>query len=307
MKLEEQLLPHPDLKPLHDQAIWLYVYRSFAKDEADRAAERVMIRFGVTSWPQLLLADPATLAILEHTGRSVDSFRRAFAAVHVTKPGPAEAQALEARLAAREAQAAGLERSQDLAGARRLRASKDVVVRTRALEILARKDPAAVAKRALELLRVPNDPFRYLVCDVLARAADPAAADALEALARTPRNSLNPNVLRIHAVRALAACGDADSVEAVAPFASSGVYFNGLTGVAVEALAALAERLPATRPRVAAILRSGYPQPPAADDKRALRACVGLARRIHAALRDPRPFPDVYDAEARRRLMKAPG
>jgi HEAT repeat protein len=179
-------------------------------------------------------------------------------------------------------------------------------VRYRALEILAEKKPEVVVKRAVELLQVPNDPFRYLVCQVLAKKADPQAADALEALVREPKDSLNPNVLRIRAVQALAACGDADSVAAIAPHATSGVYFNGLTGVAIDALAAIAKRLPAVRKKVAATLRTGYPMPPEDGDARKLRACTALAKRIHAALADPRPFPATYDATARAALMEAP-
>ena len=92
------------------------------------------------------------------------------------------------------------------------------------------------------LLQVPNDPFRYSVCAALKDAADPKANQALEAIVEEPRDSLNPNVLRMRAVQALGVCGDAGSVEVIAPHAQSGAYFNGLTGVSIDALVAIAKR-----------------------------------------------------------------
>ena len=306
MKLEEQLLPHPDLKPLHDQAIWLYVYRTFQKDDADRAAERISIRFGVTSWPQLFLVDPVTLKILAHTGRTVASFQQAFSSAPSVPQDPARRAAAATALVTREATARLLETGGTLEAALPLLDDDDIVVRTRALEVVAGKAPQHVVQKAVALLATPNDPFRYLVCEVLAKAADPRAKEALEALVRDPKDSLNPNVLRIRAVQALATCGDASSIEALAPHAASGVYFNGLTGIAIDALAAIATRQPEARVTIAATLRTGYPEPPQDADARTLRACTALARRIHTAVGDPRPFPEPYDAAARAALMEAP-
>jgi len=77
------LLPNPALKKNYDEVVWVYVYRDFSKNKRDRAAERISLRFGVTSWPQLFLVDPATMKILRHTGRSVESFQKAVAATSV--------------------------------------------------------------------------------------------------------------------------------------------------------------------------------------------------------------------------------
>ena len=61
------------------------------------------------------------------------------------------------------------------------------------------------------------------------------------------------------AVRALSTCGDLASVTAIAPFARSGAYFNGLTGTAIDALAAIAKRDPAARAAVRRVVEQLAP------------------------------------------------
>jgi hypothetical protein len=302
VKLEEQLLPDAALAPLYDKAVWVYVYRTFKKDEEDRLAERISLRFGVTSWPQLFLADPQALHILRHTGRTKESFHAAFAETDVGKAADTTAHA---RLQAAEKRAIALEKKPTRRRARKGLDDEDIVVRVRAVEFLAKDEPAAIVKRAKALLAVPNDPLRYEVCRVLAAARDSAAADALEGLVREPKDSLNPNVLRIRAVQALATCGDAGSVAAIAPHAATGAYFNGLTGIAVDALAAIAARDPEAHVEVRKALTQAYPPPPAEGDARALRACIALAKRVHKALGRSTPFPDVYDEAAREALKRS--
>jgi HEAT repeat protein len=297
------LLPNPDLKDLYDKVVWVYVYRDFTSKGQDHAAERVMWRFGVSSWPQLFLADPESLAILKHTGRSVDSFRSAVLATKVKRTRSRDA--LE-KTAAAEERADALEARPSPKRAAKALDDDDIVVRYIALGFLAEKDPKAVAKRATELLAVPNDPFRYEVCNALAKAADPKAARALEAIVAEPKDSLNPNVLRIRAVQALATCGNAKSVEAIRPHATSGAYFNGLTGVSIDALVAIAKRDKKARKPVKAALKQAYPEPPKDGDDRETRACVALAKRVHKALADlgeKRAFPGDYNEQTRRKLM----
>lgn len=300
MKLEEQLLPHKKLAPAYDQVVWLYVYRTFEGDEDDRLAERISLRFGVTSWPQLFLADPATMKILAHTGRSVESF---LAAVGRTKVETQRYAGPHETLAAAEQRAIALEEKPSTAAAKAGLDDEDPVVRIRALQFLAAQDPDVIVKRAKTLLAIPSDPLRYEVCAVLAKAADPEAADALEALVEEPKDSLNPNVLRIRAVQALAACGDLVSVEVIAPFAQ-GACNNGLTGIAVDTLATLAKRHKKARKRVAAILKDAYPEPP--EDERMRRMCVALAKRIHKARGAKSKFPKVYDRKAWETLRGGP-
>jgi HEAT repeat protein len=243
------------------------------------------------------------MEILAHTGRTKESFLAAVARTNVEKAADLSAHE---RLKAAEARAVKLEGKASAKQAIRGLEDEDVVVRARALEALADKAPEEVVERANDLLRVPNDPFRYLVCQAIAKTGDARAAAALEALVEDPVDSLNPNVLRIRAVQALAACGDAGSVKVIAPHAASGVYFNGLTGIAVDALAAIAKRDKKARDDVQKVLRGAYPKPPSSEDARAMRACVALARRIHRALGEKREFPEIYDDEARVRLMEEP-
>jgi hypothetical protein len=295
------LLPNRALRPAYDNVVWVYVYRDFSRAGQDRDAERTSWRFGVTSWPQLFLADPESLEILAHTGRKPESF---LAAVERTKVAKTRSQAALERTRAAEERADKLEKGGSVKLAREGIDDDDIVVRYLSLRILAKKSPKAVAARARELLAVPNDPFRYEVCAVVGKHADREAKDALEAVVKKPEQSLNPNVLRICAVRALTACGDARSVDVIAPFASSGAYFNGLTGVSVDALAAIAKRHKDARAAVRKVLRASYPEPPPASDRRATRACVALAKRVHKALGSKRRFPDPYDKKARERLMQ---
>ena len=227
VKVEKELLSNAALLPVYESIVWLYDYQDFSKNERDRQAERIAIRFGVTSWPQLFLVDPMTLEIVRHTGRRVDGFLQAVEAVTISTGNTTDA--LD-RLRAAEKRAVLLEtkptRKLALVGIE----DPDIVVRTRALQFLAKESPRDVVKRALDLLQVPNDPFRFQVCEVLEKAADTKAATALEALVREPTHSLNPNVLRMRAVKALATCGGPTALDVIAPHATSGASFNGMTG-----------------------------------------------------------------------------
>jgi hypothetical protein len=300
--VEGQLLPNPDLKPAYDKIVWLYVYRDFSKSPADLAAERVSLRLGMTSYPQLLLVDPSSLEILADTGREVPGFLRAVGRTKVRKGEGAAARIRDA-----EKRASRLEASGSVAAAKEALADEDIVVRYRAIQILSQKEPKAIAADAEALLAVPNDPFRFEVCDALGKAADGQAARVLDHVLAEPKESLNPNVLRIRAASALGACGDKESVGALAPFAASGEWRNGLTGIAVDAIAAIARREKGARAAAKDALVGAYPKPAkeAADE----RGTEALAKRVHAALEAVTgkkvDFPKDYDEKAVAKLKKS--
>ena len=302
MIVEGQLLPDPQLKPAYERIVWLYVYRDFSKSPADLAAERVALRLGMTAYPQHLLVDPSSLGILADTGRSVASF---LGAVERTKAERGEGAA--ARIRKAEARAEALEKSGAVAAARKALLDEDIVVRYRAIQILAEKEPKAVAADAEALLATPNDPFRFEVCRALKKAADGQAARVLERILAEPKESLNPNVLRIEAGGALGACGDALSVKALAPFATTGEWRNGLTGVAVDAIAEIAKREKSARAAAKEALLAAYPKP--AADPNDVRGTEALAKRVHAALSAVTGkkvyFPADYDEKARERLVES--
>ena len=313
MIVEKQLLPNPALRPAYDKAAWLYVYRDFTENEADRAAERICLRLGMTSYPQHLLIHPETMARLADTGRSVDSFLGAMNRVKVGRISTTDA--LD-RFAAADLRAIALEKSPTVAAAKKAVDDPDIVVQLRALAILSKDAPDVVAVRAEELLAVPNDPFRYEVCRALARAMDPPsggtkaldpnAVRALEAVVKQPKDSLNPNVLRMEAVAALANCGDASSVPVIAPFAAGG-WNNGLTGRSIDALAAIGARDAKAKPAAKSALAAAFPAPPANDSE--IKAVEALARRVHKALTELTgkkvKFPSNYDAKAQKALAAA--
>ena len=89
--------------------------------------------------------------------------------------------------------------------------------------------------------------------------------------------------------------------------ARSGDARNGLTGIAVDAVAAIAERHRKARPAARDALVRAYP-PPAADAREARRV-EALAKRVHDALSRITgkrvPFPRTYDAAAREKLGRS--
>ena len=307
------MLPDPALRPAYDQAVWLYVYRDFSENKADRAAERICLRLGMTSYPQHLLIHPETLARLGDTGRQVDSFLAAMRQAKVEKAATTDAAD---RTVAADQRAVALERNPSVAAARKSVDDPDIVVRFRALAILAARAPEVVAARAEELLEVPNDPFRYEVCHALAEAYAPRAKSdsvpapnairALEAVVVQPKESLNPNRLRCEAVSALARCGDADTIPVLVPFAAGG-WRNGLTSCTIDAIAAIANRDPKAKPAARAALAAAFPAP-AADPGEA-KQVEALARHVHEALtlitRKKVAFPYRYDLQARQALSEA--
>ena len=301
--VEKNTLPSPALEPAYDRLAWLYVNRNFDGSPLDRAAERIELRFGVSSYPKLLLVHPETLEVIRPVGRTPQAI---LAGVDRAPVRVAEPKAAAERLQKAEERAAKLVKSPTVAAAKKGLDDEDVVVRYQALQVLAARDPRAVVARAGELLRVPHDPFRYEVCEVLEKAGDRTAAAALEALARKPEGSLNPNVLRVRAVQALSRCGGETSVPVVASFATTGDANNGLTGAAVDALGAIAARAPRAKAAVKAALVESYPPPGGSGADRARRE--ELARRVHRQLvaltGKAVPFPAVYDEPGRAKLMK---
>jgi len=128
------LLPRAELEPSYKRLVWLYVFRDFSGSEADLAAERTCIRLGFTSYPQHWLVDPTSLERLKSTGRSIESFLAAAGGVTV-KAGE-DLAAVEAMRAA-EARAAKLRKSRSVREAKAAIDEADVVLRYRALEVLA--------------------------------------------------------------------------------------------------------------------------------------------------------------------------
>ena len=301
------MFPRTELEPAYEQAIWLYVYRDFFGNDADKAAERIALRFGFSSYPQHHLIHPTTWKRLATPARSLEPFLRTFAATRIESIETTDALDL---LEKAEARAARLESKQSKKEARAaLAEDTDVVVRIRAAEILKEKAPKELAKQATTLLAIPNDPLRYLVLEALEDLGDPQHAADLEALVKEPKDSLNPNVLRIRAVGALSTCGSARSIAVVAPYAA-GPWNNGLTRKSIDTVAAIGARSRDARQAAKEALIAAYPSPPGeAATERQGRALLSLAKHVHAKLvaltKKKVTFPDVYDDAARAKLKAA--
>lgn len=303
--MERGLLSDPELAKDYDAVVWMYLFQDFTHSEADRAAERIAIRFGISSWPQHFLVDPFTLTKLADTGRSLGSFR---AAVAKAKVAPGEAKPTVAGLAAVDALAAALETGEDVRQARQHLRHEDRVVAFRALQTMVKKAPEELVAESSRLLAVPNDQIRGLVCDVLAEHGNAEVRDLLHGIVRDPGQSENPNVMRIRATKALARCGDASSLAVIEPFAASGAWRNGLTATAIRAVEAIAERDGKAKAAAITLLAKAYPPVPGGENAAAeQRACVALAKTVHETLEQLAgkrvAFPGTYDAAARTKLM----
>ncbi|MEZ5964072.1 MAG: hypothetical protein R3F56_09530 [Planctomycetota bacterium] len=345
MPLDEQLLPNPALKPWYDRVVWLFVSRNFKEDDKDREALRTHERFGISSWPQMIVFDPVDDRVLLDPPRDLRGFVRAFEqavahtegrapgagvtaahralrdvgrpdagddrspAARLDDPNPiVRAVALEELAALDPLPRGALAEAEAILG----RQDEDVVVYLRALRLCAKRRPEAALSRAANLLAVANDPLRYEVLELLAARPQPALAAILNRLfaqagAEVP--SRNPNVLRMRTAPCLGACGDAQSIDAMAPLARAADWRNGTTRVVLAALAALGARLPSERTRVDALLCQCLPPAVAAEDTAGSRASVQLAGRVVAALAELRPgwrapaLPAQWDAAARSALL----
>jgi hypothetical protein len=304
--MEKGLLADAALAKDYGDVVWMYLFQDFSHSDTDRAAERVAIRFGISSWPQHFLVDPFTLQKVADTGRSLDTFRAAVARAKV-KPGAPTPSVAE--FAAADALAQQLEKGGDLGKAKANLAHADRVVAFRAVQAIAAKDAKALLPETARLLAMPNDQIRGQMCDMLAEHGDLEARDALHDLARDPVGSENPNVMRMRAVKALARCGDASSIAVIEPFATSGEYRNGLTMTAVRAVAAIGKRVAKAKPVAVAALAKAYPAVVASGDDKEARMCEQLAKQVHDTLQElsgkQREFPGRYDDAARQKLMQA--
>ncbi|HEX6813156.1 MAG TPA: HEAT repeat domain-containing protein [Planctomycetota bacterium] len=304
--MERGLLSDPKLAKSYDDVVWMYLFQDFSKSDEDRAAERVAIRFGISSWPQHFLVDPFTLKKLADTGRSLDSFT---AAVKRAKVEKAEAVPSVADFAAFDALARSLEKEEAVAVAKKHLEHADLVVSYRAVQIVAKKEPELLVKASAKLLTSPNDQIRFAVCEALASGGDASSREALQAIVRDPGPSQNPNVLRIRAVKALARCGDAWSLGVIEPHATSGAWRNGLTRTAIDAIVAIGEREKAKSQAVEILAKAYPPLPEQQEAANEQKMCVALAKDVHAALKKLSgksvAFPSDYTTATRAELMKA--
>ncbi|MEK7469073.1 MAG: HEAT repeat domain-containing protein [Planctomycetota bacterium] len=295
------MLPNAALKPVYDKVEWVWVYRDFTGSDADRMAERISIRCGVTGWPGLLFLDAATLQVTGAAEREVDDFVANVESAKGGKGGAGLAAWREAEKKAAELHAAPTaEKSEKLLG------DVDIVVKTLALRIVVKQGPAMIAARATELLAVANDAFRYEVLDALSAAPDPKATPALEVLLKDPGESRNPNVVRCRSAKALGKCGGEASIAALAP-GTKAAPNNGLTGISVDAIVEIAQRNKGASETARKALVDAYPEP--SEDKWMKPMAVTLAKKVHEALgkvtgKKGAKFPEVYDAKGREELMK---
>jgi HEAT repeat protein len=317
------LLTHEDLAPWYEKAVWIYVCRTWREDTKDKEAERIHTRFGITSWPHLLLIHPGSDEVLVRAGRNLNALSGAFERAADAVEPPTHAQLVllrrveeaesddtlkESRLLDRLMSLSPHVRAQTLAslettGERaqtpevrtrivEMLSDPDVVVRYRALTWLLASGADSVFDHAEELLLEDNDTIRFALLEALAKRSIPKLAPVLTRLVLEAGKGVpsgNPNVLRGRAARCLVTSGDASSIDALAPIAREANARNTTTRTVVEALGAIADRSDeATRKRVIEILLASYPDavPPLGGGKRSVveRYAVRLAEAVTRGL-----------------------
>ena len=266
MPIEKQLLPSKKLEPYYAKVTWLFVSRNFKKDLKDIVAMRSHDRFGVSSWPQMFVYDGRDDLVMRKMPRSLKAFivglDRTIAAYGKRQSQPkasAEELArqrdlayqrtveLEALLAAKAKGGKLRDKDLDAAELDLLDADADIVVRLRALRLLAQKRPQTIVEHAPAWLATANDPWRYELLGILARSAKPAPALTRELVrlfeqAGKAVPSRNPNVLRMKVADCLAQVGDADALTALSAPALEANPRNGLTHTVIRAVGTIAAR-----------------------------------------------------------------
>ena len=299
--VESEMLSSPDLKTYYDKAIWLYVYRDFKGGEADRNAERITDRYSLSSWPQLWLVDPHDLATIGETGRTVATFADAVSkvAIKATKNFSVVESLKES-----EAKVVGFERNPTRDSARKLIESDDIVAQLAAARFLAEeKNLDEVTNHAKRLLAIPNDGLRYEVLKAIAETGKGDVATEIAELVNNPHPSRNFNVLRSHAIKALASCGDASSILVIAPHAE-GTARNSTARISIQAMLKLVISHPDCKEEVIRAFSDSFPP----IEKGVELLVSAQAKMIHENLveltgRDVN-FPESYTEEARTQLIK---
>lgn len=302
------MLPSKKLEPWYDKVIWLFVSRNFKKDHKDIVAMRSHDRFGISSWPQMILFDGRDDLVMQEMPRKLEMFIKGLDR-GVTAYGKRQWQpkasaeeraqlrvrsqqrtiALESLLEQHSKGAKLTDADLDAAEKDLLSTDSDIVVRLRALRLLAQLRPGTIVEHAARWLTVANDPWRYELLGILSRHAkpDPNLTRELVILfeqAGEAVPSRNPNVLRIKVADCLARVGDADALNALKVPALEANPRNGLTHTVIRAVGAIAARSRGEpRQRAMGILAESLPPAvaPTGNDrttKLATRRALGVLR-----------------------------
>ena len=191
------------MKAHYGRVTWLFVSRNFKDDEKDREAARTHDRFGISSWPQLVLFDPRDDAVLAFMPRGFAAWVEALAplADTVPKPSPATSAAVSA-----------------LRAAQKLLAEEPEQARAALEPIAAQRDDAGAWLTARELLRSlraddrtlaerladPDVRERALAVEAIADLGDPGVATWAEPLAARLLDGHENIVVRIRALHWMA-------------------------------------------------------------------------------------------------------
>jgi len=194
------LLSNLKMQAHYDAVTWLFVSRNFKDDEKDREAARTHDRFGVTSWPQLVLFDPRDDKVLAEMPRGFEPWVKALQPFRGAVPAPSAAgKAVLDALAAATALAA-TDRQGAMVQAEQLAATPDGTgawLAARELLRTLRGDERTLAER----LQDPDVRQRALCLEALADLKD---ADVATWLPPVTARLLDPKEHIVVQLRALA-------------------------------------------------------------------------------------------------------
>jgi hypothetical protein len=304
------LLPSKKLEPYYKKVTWLFVSRNFKMDARDVVALRSHDRFGISSWPQMFVFDGRDDLVLQEMPRDLESFivglDRSIAAYDKRKLRSQTSAAdlarqreladrrtvtLESLLAARTKGTKPATKDLDRAERDLLDDHADIVVKLRALRLIAGLRPKTILEHAPAWLTIANDPWRYELLNALARNAKPTPALTQELVrlfeqAGKTVPSRNPNVLRIRVAECLGRVGDSDALAALRPVALAASPRNGLTHIVIRSVAAIAARSEGEpRQQALEILSQSLPPSIAVADSPPTKATQQATRRALAVLR----------------------
>jgi len=197
------LLSNPKMKAHYGRVTWLFVSRNFKDDEKDREAARTHDRFGISSWPQLVLFDPRDDAVLAFMPRGFDAWVQALAplADKVPKPTAATTEAVATFRAAQKL--AGEEPAAALAPLDELATRRDDAGAWLAARELLRKlraDERSLADRLAD----PDVRERALAVEAIADLGAAGAPQWAEAIAARLLDDRENIVVRIRALNQVA-------------------------------------------------------------------------------------------------------
>lgn len=305
--VEREMLSSPNMKKYYSSAVWLYIYRDFSSSVEDQKAERTAMRLSLSSWPQHFFIDPSDFSKIADSLRQVETFARAVEPISLE---PTSDLTAVDQLRQSEARVVAFNAEPDLVSAKELLQVGDPVAKWAAVRFLVTKENwNLIVNHASDLLATQNDLVRIDVLNAIAKRGDVDVdvdvdlVNEIERLVVDPQPTTNPKMIQSVAINALGVCGNANSVDVIAPFAAGSALYLGKTR-AVESLGLLVERFPERKEAVIEILKNSFPPIESHGMSYVLRGAKVIHILLGELTGEDVDFPAEYTESARSKLIK---